>query len=69
MNQLADSPNHAVPQTTVGELLKKIDVARERMSKKNDHRLLLLECKAAIINLAQRVPHEEVRTQAGIILP
>lgn len=40
---------------TVEELLERIEHAKQRMSRKNAHRLLLLQCQQALIQLAQQV--------------
>lgn len=37
------------------ELLDKIQKAQQRMSKKNAHRLLLMQCEDALIQLANNV--------------
>lgn len=59
----------AAQETTVGELLQQITAATQRMSTKNPHRTLLVQCAVAITALAQRVPDEEQVTRSGIILP
>ena len=42
-------------ETTVGELLARIETAIERMSVKNPHRALFIQCHCAVRSLAERV--------------
>ena len=43
-----------VVQMTLGDLVTKLRAAQQRMSKKNAHRLLLMQVEDALIQLAQR---------------
>lgn len=55
------SPESPAPQAqdtgeeTLGELLRRIDNARATMSVNNSNRLLLLQCRAALLHLSKRV--------------
>ena len=40
---------------TVAELVAKLRIAEGKMSRKNEHRLLLMQCEDALIQLAARV--------------
>jgi hypothetical protein len=62
-------PDSREPLITVNELLQRIDAAMAGMGSRNPNGLLFAQCKVAIINLASRVPDEEVRTRSGLIIP
>jgi len=55
--------------TTVQELLQRLEAARDGMGERNPNRILLEQCRVAIIYLASRMPDEAVVTRGGIILP
>ena len=44
-----------MPTMTVDELLVKVRDAARKMSRKNPHRLVLVQCENALIQLANRV--------------
>jgi hypothetical protein len=45
---------------TLGELIEKLRAAQQRMSRKNAHRLLLMQCEDALIQLATRAGEPSV---------
>jgi hypothetical protein len=55
--------------TTIREVLERIDAAVAGMSERNPNRILLAQCRVAIVFLAQRVPDQALVTRSGIILP
>lgn len=54
---------------TIKELLERIDATSSGMSTANPNRVLLVQCRVAIVYLASRMPDESVVTRSGIILP
>lgn len=54
---------------TIEELLQRIDCACSGMSEHNQNRLLLQQCRVAIISLAQRVPDGSLQHSSGLVLP
>lgn len=54
---------------TIKELLERIDATASGMSSRNPNRVLLVQCRVAIVYLASRMPDESVVTRSGIILP
>lgn len=57
-------------EISIEELIRRIDLAREKMSAKNPTRHLLLQCRSAIVYLGNQAPEQQdVRTAGGIILP
>ena len=54
---------------TIEELLQRIEAACEGMSKHNPNRLLLLQCRVAILYLARRVPDAALQQRSGLVLP
>ena len=55
-------------EITIEELLQRIDGATGGMSASNPNRLILEQCRVAIVYLAQRVPDERL-THGRIIAP
>lgn len=53
---------------TIEDLLLRIDGAARGMSRENPNRLVLEQCRVAIVYLAQRVPDERLQQQR-IICP
>lgn len=49
-----------MPSMTVAELVEKLRHAVQRMSRKNPHRLLLVQCEDALIQLAVRANGEQM---------
>lgn len=54
---------------TIEELLLRIGNACDGMGAQNPHRVLLEQCRVAIVYLVQRVPDESLRTRSPIITP
>jgi hypothetical protein len=54
---------------TIEELLQRIEAACDGMSEHNPNRLLLQQCRVAIIYLAQRVPDAALQQRSGLVLP
>lgn len=57
-------------EISIEELLQKIEAARDSFATKNANRILLEQCRVAIIWLAQRVPDAQMnRHRSGLIMP
>jgi hypothetical protein len=54
---------------TIAELLQRIDATVGGMGEQNPNRVLLQQCRVAIVYLASRMPDESIITRSGIILP
>lgn len=64
------SRNNGQDETiTVAELLQRIDATCDGMGDRNPHKVLLRQCRVAIVYLAERMPDETIVTRSGIILP
>jgi hypothetical protein len=62
--------SHQQPETTLQDVFDRIDTACAGMGAHNPNRVLLLQCKAALVALAQQLPNDGLtRTKGGIILP
>ena len=54
---------------TIQELLARIDGARGGMGAANPHRVLLEQCRVAIVYLAQRIPDEALTQRESLVVP
>jgi hypothetical protein len=54
---------------TIEELLQRIEAACDGMSEHHPNKVLLLQCRVAILFLAQRVPDAALQQRSGLVLP
>ncbi len=57
--QAAPAAPAPAKQESVADLIRRLQVARERMSMRNDNRRLLYDCQRALVELTARVHHAE----------
>ena len=56
-------------EISIEELIQRITNAQDGMGANNPNRILLEQCRVAIIYLAERVPQQMLKQRSGLILP